>query len=271
MKTLGLLVIAAFLVCTPAVAQQPGSITGVVRDPGGKPLPGVTVEVLRRSSPPSPEGLSTDTGSRPVVTDSEGRYTVVNLPPDTYVLQFRLPGFATATVSGIAVVANTAAVRDVVLRVGALQETPRFGPPLPRMLPPPPPAARADCLHGPNESDAERQRRLDAFNAMQLIYFVLEQVPATGRGYPDWRTLALSNTVTALKKSPGPTGELANKMQWGTNEPLPGWRLQYTWGISVAYALSDTTDPCQFTLSSNDPRVISPRVRQMPLTPHAGS
>jgi hypothetical protein len=177
---------------------------------------------------------------------------------------------ATAMVSGITVLANMPAVRDVVLRVGALQELPRFAPPLPRM-PPAPPAARADCLHGPNESDSERQRRLDAFTAMQLIYFVLEQVPATGRGYPDWRTLAQSNAVAALKKSPGATGELANRMQWGTNEPLPGWRLQYTWGISVAYALSDTTDPCQFTLSSNDPRVVPPRVRQMPLTPHAGS
>ena len=231
----------------------------------------MTVEVLRRfSSPPPPENLSTDTGSRPVVTDREGRYAVTNLPPETYMLQFQLPGFATVTVSGITVAANTPAVRDVVLRVAPLQDAPRFAPPLLRM-PPAPPAAGADCLHGPDESDSERQRRLDAFNAMQLIYFVLEQVPATGRGYPDWRTLAMSNAVAALKKSFGPTGELANKIQWGTNEPLPGWRLQYTWGISVAYALSDTTDPCQLTLSSNDPRVIAPRARQLPLTPHGGS
>ena len=152
--------------------------------------------------------------------------------------------------------------------VGPLQETLRPRPPLLILPPQAPRDTGAVCSHGPNETEVERERRLEAFTAMHLIYYVLELVPTypTGRGYPDWQTLARSNAVAVLKKRPGRTGELASKMQWGTPEPLPGWQIQYVSGISVAYSLRDLNDPCSFTLSSNDPKVIPPRARTMPLT-----
>ena len=40
---------AAVLVATPAAAQQTGTLTGVVRDPQGGVLPGVTVTVSGES------------------------------------------------------------------------------------------------------------------------------------------------------------------------------------------------------------------------------
>jgi hypothetical protein len=161
---------------------------------------------------------------------------------------------------------------DVEMRAGPIQET-YFGRPnlpLPFVFPVPeaPRDARADCAHGPNETEAERERRVEAFRAIHLIYSVLQQVPAlpTGRGYPHWQTLARTSAVAALKAQAGPMGQLANKMQWGTSEPLPGWRIQYTAGIAVTYSLTDITDVCQFTMSSNDPKVIPPRGRTMPLS-----
>ena len=37
--------------------------------------------------------------------------------------------------------------------------------------------------------------------------------------------------------------------------------------VSAAFALTDLRDPCWFTLSSNDPDVMPPNGRIVPLTP----
>jgi hypothetical protein len=260
MKVPGLIVIVIVaLLATPVNSQQQGSISGVVRDRTGARLPGVWVTAA------GPAALE----RRMAVSDAEGRYTLAGLPQGRYVVQFHLPGFTDVTTSNVGVTSAVSTPLDVEMRVGPLQET--FGRSGPSLLLRPPQAPRdprIECLHGPNETEPESQRRLEAFNAMHLIYSVLEQVPTypTGRGYPDWQTLARTSAVAALKKTPGPVGELASRMQWGSAEPLPGWRIRYSAGISVEYALTDITDSCGFTLSSNDPKVISPRARTMPLT-----
>jgi len=71
-----------------------------------------------------------------------------------------------------------------------------------------------------------------------------------------------------LKSAAGAAGELANKVQWGSSEPLPGWGLRYEADfVSVAFAMTDMRDPCWFTLSSKDPGVVPPYGRVVPLTP----
>src|SRR5262245_35127312 len=92
--TLGFLALAIVVFsATGAYTQgQTGSIAGVVRDTSGAVLPGVTVEA---SSPALIEK------SRSVVTDGQGRYTVVDLRPGTYSVAFTLPGFATVRREGI--------------------------------------------------------------------------------------------------------------------------------------------------------------------------
>ena len=62
-----------------AFAQQLGTMAGVVKDPSGAVLPGVTVEV---TSPALIEKLRT------AVTDGSGQYRIVNLPPGTYAATF---------------------------------------------------------------------------------------------------------------------------------------------------------------------------------------
>ena len=59
-------------------------IAGVVRDTSGAVLPGVTVEA---SSPALIEK------TRSIVTDSDGRYNIVDLRPGVYQVTFTLSGF----------------------------------------------------------------------------------------------------------------------------------------------------------------------------------
>ena len=76
----------SFVVWPVAAAAQTSTIAGTVRDASGGVLPGVTVEV---ASPALIEKIRT------VVTDSQGRYTIISLRPGTYRVTFALPGFGT--------------------------------------------------------------------------------------------------------------------------------------------------------------------------------
>ena len=64
----------AFLLLAPVVASAQSAFSGIVRDTSGAVLPGVTVEA---SSPVLIEK------TRSVVTDGEGRYSIVDLRPGT--------------------------------------------------------------------------------------------------------------------------------------------------------------------------------------------
>jgi carboxypeptidase family protein len=114
-KTL-LCAIAAAVLALPAVAfgQAASGIAGVVRDTSGAVLPGVTVEA---ASPALIEKV------RSVVSDGEGQYKIVNLPPGVYAVSFSLPGFTTFKREGVELAANFTATVNADMRVGALEET----------------------------------------------------------------------------------------------------------------------------------------------------
>jgi hypothetical protein len=111
---------AVVLVCvlvirvTPAAAQGAGGIAGAARDTSGAVLPGVTVEA---SSPALIER------TRTVVTDSAGRYNIIDLRPGVYTVTFALTGFSTVRREGIELSAGFTASVNADLQVGALQET----------------------------------------------------------------------------------------------------------------------------------------------------
>src|SRR3954471_6466414 len=104
--------LAAFLI--PAAAFAQASITGVVKDPSGAVLPGVTVEA---SSPALIEK------SRTVVTDGGGQYRIVDLRPGTYSVSFTLTGFSTVRREGIDLQGSMTASINADMRVGAVEET----------------------------------------------------------------------------------------------------------------------------------------------------
>jgi hypothetical protein len=98
----------------PHIAFGQAAITGVVRDPSGGVLPGVTVEAV---SPVLIERIRT------VITDSTGQYRIVDLRPGTYSVSFTLPGFSAVKREGIMLTGDFVATVNAELRVGALEET----------------------------------------------------------------------------------------------------------------------------------------------------
>jgi len=100
----------------PAIAHAQGTsgIAGIVKDPSGAVMPGVTVEA---SSPALIERV------RSVVSDSEGQYRILDLRPGTYSVTFSLPGFSTVKRDGIELSAGFTGTVNAELRVGSLEET----------------------------------------------------------------------------------------------------------------------------------------------------
>src|SRR5688572_5958522 len=92
-----IVMLAALLAPTsPAAAQTQittAGIEGAVVDASGGVLPGVVVEV---------RNVETNF-IRALQTDSEGRFTALQLPPGRYNVTFKLAGFATLVQEGIAI------------------------------------------------------------------------------------------------------------------------------------------------------------------------
>src|SRR5207244_2049025 len=95
-------------------AQTNSQIAGVVKDESGGVLPGVSVEAA------SPVLIEK---SLSAVSDSNGRYTIVNLRPGTYKVTFTLTGFSTVSRSGVELPANFTMTLNADLKVGSLEET----------------------------------------------------------------------------------------------------------------------------------------------------
>jgi hypothetical protein len=97
-----------------AIAQTTdGSIRGYVRDEQGGVLPGVTITAT------SPAAATPDTA----VTDQEGYYRLLNLPPGDYTITSELQGFSKLVRANVLVRAGLNLGVDLVMKVGALEET----------------------------------------------------------------------------------------------------------------------------------------------------
>jgi hypothetical protein len=114
--TLAMACVSASTLLMPAAAraQERGSIVGVVQDSSGAVLPGVTVEA---SSPVLIEQ------SRSAITDSAGRYAIIDLRPGSYNVTFTLPGFRSVKREGILLEGAFTAQVNASLAVGQVEET----------------------------------------------------------------------------------------------------------------------------------------------------
>mgnify|MGYP001617028785 CR=1 FL=1 len=102
-------------VCPAGAAAQggDGSLRGTVRDDQGGAIPGVTVTA---TSP----GLITPAVA---VTESDGTYRLINLPPGTYTVQAELQGFTTFRREGVLLRAAANFQVDITLGLGTVTET----------------------------------------------------------------------------------------------------------------------------------------------------
>jgi hypothetical protein len=106
--------LALVLALLPGVAAAQSTISGVVTDTSGAILPGVTVEA---SSPALIEK------TRSVVSDGQGRFSIVDIRPGVYAVTFSLQGFNSVNRTGIEVAANVTVPLNAELRVGSVEET----------------------------------------------------------------------------------------------------------------------------------------------------
>ncbi len=99
----------AALLSTAGFAQEfRSTISGVVTDPSGAPIPGVKISALETRT-----GVKT-----PAVTDAAGKYVIPFLAPGTYTLTAQSSGFKSAQRSDLAVAADEHPVIDFKLEVG---------------------------------------------------------------------------------------------------------------------------------------------------------
>src|ERR1700694_5572894 len=115
----GVVIVAASLfVCADHAAagqaQTTASIVGRVTAESGAILPGVTVTA---SSPALQVPQVVD------VTDAQGDYRLTPLPIGTYEVAYSITGFQTVKRDSLRLTAGFVAKLDVVLKVGAIQET----------------------------------------------------------------------------------------------------------------------------------------------------
>jgi hypothetical protein len=96
-----------------AMAQNQGSLRGYVKDEQGGALPGVTVTATS-------EALIQPSTA---VTEADGAYRLVNLPPGSYTVSAALTGFATYRRTDVLLRAGANFQVDIVMKIGALQES----------------------------------------------------------------------------------------------------------------------------------------------------
>src|SRR5262245_12388166 len=104
----------SLLATAPAVAQTgQGSLRGYVKDEQGGALPGVAVSAR------------SDALIQPVssVSDAEGYFRLINLPPGTYEISAELSGFASFKRQGVLLRAGANFQVDIAMKIASLSET----------------------------------------------------------------------------------------------------------------------------------------------------
>ncbi len=102
-----------FLSVVPAVAQTQASISGVIHDPTGAVIPGVTVTVTNPAT----------NFVRTAISNEAGVYNFPSLQPGRYNIKVELPGFRTITQNDVELQVQFAARIDFTLQVGDVSQT----------------------------------------------------------------------------------------------------------------------------------------------------
>ena len=132
-------------------------------------------------------------------------------------------------------------------------------------------AAQEQCSSvGPSsERRTEALRAVRMFNSAATAGRSGPLVPRVPRQplppYPSWSDLTTSVSVGTWRTDGGPMGDLARKIRWGDQEPLPGWQIHWIANADgYAFTLTDMRDRCGFSYSSDERGVILQGVNLQP-------
>src|SRR5215210_6719203 len=107
-----LMLVAALLATSSALAQSTATVQGTVTDAKGAVLPNATVVVKNRST----------SSERTTQTDTDGNYQVAALPVGVYTIEVRLEGFKTGVADSVTLEVAKTAVQNFQMDVGAISE-----------------------------------------------------------------------------------------------------------------------------------------------------
>jgi outer membrane receptor protein involved in Fe transport len=107
-----LMLVAALLATSPALAQSTATLQGTVTDSKGAVLPNATVVVRNRST----------SAERTTQTDTDGNYQLAALPVGVYSVEVRVQGFKTQVADQVTLEVAKTAVQNFQMDVGAISE-----------------------------------------------------------------------------------------------------------------------------------------------------
>jgi len=132
-------------------------------------------------------------------------------------------------------------------------------------------AAQDPCSSmGPSsERRTEALRAVRMFNSAAVALHAPPLAPRIPRGaqtpYPAWPDLATSPMITMWRGGAGPTSDLARKIRWGEDDPLPGWQMHWIANDDgYAFTLTDMRDRCGFSYTSDERGLILQGVNLQP-------
>ncbi len=163
--------------------QAQGSLTGIVTDPSGAVVPGVTVTAVA-------QGIGF---TRSAVTQPDGSYTLPLLPPGTYKVTAEKAGFERSVEGPIELLVDQHLKLDIRLRVGAPTTS------ITVAATPPVVDTQTSSVGTTIESQKVRQLPLNGRNFLQLTLFTPGVVPGTSGSENSSRGGAIN--VNGLRES----------------------------------------------------------------------
>lgn len=217
------------------------TVLGTAKDPNGNVVSGATVTLID----------STKNFTRTQSTNNDGAYVFNEVPPGTYSIEVKAPGFKTAAVLDLAARLDASTVQDVQLEVGAVSERVEV-------------TSGAELLL--NREDATLGNRFE--------YKPITQLPLEARSVSE--LLTLQTGTTRMVPLEGGRADQSSITLVGVDAPLSGWiKLQipletnpthkdFRITIETADGRSVTTDPRIVALKTNQTVILLIRTADLP-------
>ena len=169
--------LVSFVLAAISFAQTSStSLQGTVTDPSGSAIVGATVVVSNEAKL-----------ERTTVTDAQGGYRLLALPPGTYTLVVNGKGFARYQATGLQLLVNTPATENVQLKVGAASEVVNVG------------------------SEAPALNMVDASLGNSFQETQVKEIPLEGRNVPDLLSLQAGVAYTGNRADIADHGTVENQ------------------------------------------------------------